>query len=685
MVNNKGFINPIFLLAGLILAVVLLSGAGNFTGRSIDIGIAPAACSNGGDDDGDSLIDLADPGCTDVKDNSEDTDTDSDGLENGEDNCIQTANADQADTNEDGVGDACTPDGVLEIVTFESGTTENFMDGVVGDFDPTTDGLEIATIDGGPLDTVVVFDNQGNQITTLGYHGYAIAAGDIDGVGIDDNAFGDAASQNVTRAEWDGSNITVVWTTGVGCGTVTDVEIGNVNAEVDSTREVISTDTCSPLTTNIFNGTTGAILAAPGFQGFELALEDISASSDGIDDVIVTGDTGTFAYDFVADTLHLVNSEGNSWAVYAGATPSFTGVIQIAPYSADPDSPPYSPPAVVTYVNGSLSWNTSLDSPIVDLDTVEAGELGTLTIALTQPVGTVYALDIDTGEIVWNVTTITGYGVDTARSLDLLGEGDVDDDGADEVIVGGDDSRVYVLDAATGAQEMNFSLLEIQQILSTGDTDGIENIDVADMDGDGVLDIVAESDGSVFGVILYMSGGEEAPPAEEEPEGAPAGSGATRPGTEEGGNIPPGESAEFDLEFGDTVTFSSNGESHSIRVTGVFDSTVELEISSTPIREQFFVGETKSFDTNQNGFDDLQVSVLSKIGNAVTIRVTALAEALAPAPAPEEEVPVPAPTPPAAAPFATQSIIVILVLTLATIVAIIALRKVRTKRTARKK
>ena len=36
-------------------------------------------------------------------------DTDSDGYEDLYDNCPESSNVDQADTNNDGVGDACTP------------------------------------------------------------------------------------------------------------------------------------------------------------------------------------------------------------------------------------------------------------------------------------------------------------------------------------------------------------------------------------------------------------------------------------------------------------------------------------------------------------------------------------------------------------------------------------------------
>jgi hypothetical protein len=99
-------------------------------------------CNDGEDNDGDALVDLADPGCLWEGDTSEDPAC-SDGLDNDwdgtidhpddsdcvspddlleapdldgdlvpddEDNCITEPNAGQRDTNEDGYGNACDPD-----------------------------------------------------------------------------------------------------------------------------------------------------------------------------------------------------------------------------------------------------------------------------------------------------------------------------------------------------------------------------------------------------------------------------------------------------------------------------------------------------------------------------------------------------------------------------------------------
>jgi len=98
--------------------------------------ITPENCSDGIDNDGDGLIDKNDPDCLICGDGFLDApleqcddgnlasgdgcdmfcklegplDTDGDGIEDDADNCPDTANSDQTDTDYDGAGNACDPD-----------------------------------------------------------------------------------------------------------------------------------------------------------------------------------------------------------------------------------------------------------------------------------------------------------------------------------------------------------------------------------------------------------------------------------------------------------------------------------------------------------------------------------------------------------------------------------------------
>jgi len=116
--------------------------------------------------------------------------------------------------------------------------------------------------------------------------------------------------------------------------------------------------------------------------------------------------------------------------------------------------------------------------------------------------------------------------------------------------------------------------------------------------------------------------------------GAPGGGGPTTPTTETLGGIIVGTSQDIALSVGSTTSFISGGVTHSVRVSGVFDSTVEITISSNPIKATFKVGETKDFDTNSNGINDLEVTLLSKTDNTANLRIKVLSEIPTPTPAP---------------------------------------------------
>ncbi len=69
---------------------------------------AEGVCNDGLDNDDDSLVDCDDPDCAnDVVCQNPDGDTDGDGVINADDDCPFVANADQSDTDGDGIGDVC--------------------------------------------------------------------------------------------------------------------------------------------------------------------------------------------------------------------------------------------------------------------------------------------------------------------------------------------------------------------------------------------------------------------------------------------------------------------------------------------------------------------------------------------------------------------------------------------------
>jgi len=114
-------------------------------------------------------------------------------------------------------------------------------------------------------------------------------------------------------------------------------------------------------------------------------------------------------------------------------------------------------------------------------------------------------------------------------------------------------------------------------------------------------------------------------------QGAPGG---TTSVSETLGGIIAGTSHDVTLSFGGIATFTSNGEAHSVRISGIFDSTVEITISSNPIKATFKLGETKQFDTNSNGLNDLEITLLSKTNTTANLRIKVLSEIPTPTPAP---------------------------------------------------
>jgi cysteine-rich repeat protein len=548
-------------------------------------------------------------------------DRDDDGIEDARDNCPDTPNPLQRDRDFDGLGDACTPVIVNNTKHFVADVGADFMDAVVGNFVPdnVSAGLEIATISESGLGTIIIFNNQGSELASFGFSGYALAAGDTDGNGIDEIAFG-TTDGTIGLIKWQetildslavtAESLQVVWTTQPEICAVTDIEIADVTAlasfptdtiifdtSANGQSEVIALNNCGGVlsTTYVFD-LSGNLLIQASLQGLELAIEDLVAApsvdtlavqaADGIDDVVVYGNNGANIWGVKGNTITSIDSSAQGLAVYAGSI-SISGVVQIGDNSVavcgnsvvdegevcDPAGTTCNPsprttcsatcqctcgngvvdsgeqcddgnvvggdgcsaacqteiildtfvftpsaasptlPRVESYVDGSLAWSANTDNDIMDLDTVNAGgEVGMLTIAITRSGEefTTYAFDFETGSEVW-AADIDGYFPTGGRSIDLIGTGDVDSDGEDEVVIGSNDGFVHVLDASSGDSEMEFSISAIG-----GTSSAVENVDVADMNGDGIEDIVVEQDGSVAVTVFLMR---EVPTSGKAPEG----------------------------------------------------------------------------------------------------------------------------------------------------------------------
>jgi hypothetical protein len=124
-----------------------------------DLVCAETNCGDGIDNDGDGTIDCSDSDCEGqpcgpnstcntgaCEDNI--TDTDGDGIPDSQDNCPNVANPDQADSDKDGVGDACAGD----IVQLEPGITFDYS----GDHSIINGEVEVLILDAfdTPIETI---------------------------------------------------------------------------------------------------------------------------------------------------------------------------------------------------------------------------------------------------------------------------------------------------------------------------------------------------------------------------------------------------------------------------------------------------------------------------------------------------------------------------------------------------
>jgi len=420
-------------------------------------------------------------------------DSDNDSIADACDNCPLTPNLEQLDSDNDGKGDACSLSFAAGVLKFEAGeSTENFMDGVVGNFVPEAEGstakLEIAVAGVDSGDTISVFDSNGNSLADFSYNGLSLAAGDADGDGLDELAFGaDNGQFGLIKWNNESNRLEIFWTQWMSCS-VTDVKIADVTPNSEC-NEIIALDRCASFSAAVFDS-TGVQIAGTGYGGHELAVGDMN--DDGVDDVLIFGYNvnGLAVFDVFNNNAYIVDSF-NGIALYAS-----------------------SPLQIAAFGNGNIvqtpDWTAELDDSVVDISAVAVETINetsnetinsALVIALTN--SSVYGIDSEDGSVVWQ-KPIAGYypnedNGDYLRSLELIKEGDIDLDNSTEVIVGAADGFTYALNAATGDVKAKFDTR------GPSGASAVENIDVADLNGDGTFDIVAEQDGSsvVAEVLIF--------------------------------------------------------------------------------------------------------------------------------------------------------------------------------------
>ncbi|MEM2874375.1 MAG: fibronectin type III domain-containing protein, partial [Candidatus Nanoarchaeia archaeon] len=163
------------------------------------------------------------------------------------------------------------------------------------------------------------------------------------------------------------------------------------------------------------------------------------------------------------------------------------------------------------------------------------------------------------------------------------------------------------------------------------------------------------------------------------------------------GTIEPGETISETFSVGSSASFRFGAESHMIILHGIVSGSHKayIEVKSTPSKFYLGEGQSQNVDLNDDGIDDIQVTVLSIIlPNSVKIRIKGLT---VPPEAPEAppvilpRKPVAPPPGPVAAFFsplittsAGQAILAIVIIVLAVIIAF-SIQKTAARRAAARK
>jgi hypothetical protein len=94
--------------------------------------------------------------------------------------------------------------------------------------------------------------------------------------------------------------------------------------------------------------------------------------------------------------------------------------------------------------------------------------------------------------------------------------------------------------------------------------------------------------------------------------------------------IKPGESMDVNIDTGRSFVFSTDGTNvHTIRVTGINGNSADITVMSEPIKVTMNVNDVKDIDWNNNGKNDLKLTLLSINGTTARVKVNPLVETAA--------------------------------------------------------
>jgi hypothetical protein len=94
-----------------------------------------------------------------------------------------------------------------------------------------------------------------------------------------------------------------------------------------------------------------------------------------------------------------------------------------------------------------------------------------------------------------------------------------------------------------------------------------------------------------------------------------------------GNNLTYLKNKTFDyLEINETIDFILDNSTHTIFIKNITNSSVTLQINSTVITTTLALNETKAFDLNGNGYNDLSITVKTIADDTVTLLLEAIEE-----------------------------------------------------------